>query len=126
MALDPTTAFFFVCSLPSPSWVPFDLSSHSSLCVADVKLEGDVNCQLVDPTRFNLSSPDQKSVTVGRFFPGKKITTTTWDSICGRICLICASSRTLYGAYLTGYIDHYCIKQLQIRMSYICVPNTAI
>lgn len=38
------------------------------LCVfADVKLEGDVNCQLVDQARFNLSSPDQ-SVTVGRFF----------------------------------------------------------
>lgn len=75
--LGPNNCVFFVCSLPSPSWVSFDLSSHSSLCFADVKLEGDVNCQLVDQTRFNLSSPDQ-SVTVGRFFSGKKNTTVLY------------------------------------------------
>lgn len=58
----------------------------------------------------------------GGFSLGKKILyCTTLDNTCDRICLICASSRTLYYMELTFIIT--CIKQLQIRMSYICRPE---
>lgn len=106
----------------------FLLISLLTLCVfADVKLEGDVNCQLVDQTRFNLSSPDQ-SVTVGRFFSLREtkiiITVLLWTiHVFVFVWYVCEFTYIIWSlpTSLLAYIIT-CIKQLQICMSYICVP----